>query len=45
VAAGDLAGASEVVRHAMESAYPLSVPLQADLGSGETWADAAPAGH
>ena len=32
-------------RTAMESAYALSVPLQADLGSGENWADAAPAGH
>jgi DNA polymerase I-like protein with 3'-5' exonuclease and polymerase domains len=34
-----------VVKRAMEEAYPLTVPLQADLGSGRTWADAAPAGH
>jgi DNA polymerase-1 len=45
VASSDLDAASVVVRRAMESAYALSVPLQADLGSGETWADAAPAGH
>ncbi len=37
--------AGKVVRAAMENAYPLTVPLQADLGSGMTWADAAPAGH
>ena len=41
----ELERTSAVVRRAMEGAYPLSVPLQADLGSGPTWADAAPAGH
>ncbi|HEX2031659.1 MAG TPA: DNA polymerase I [Actinomycetota bacterium] len=36
---------SDVVRKEMEAAYELSVPLKVDLGSGATWADAAPAGH
>ena len=36
---------SEVVVKEMESAYELSVPLKVDVGSGENWADAAPAGH
>jgi DNA polymerase-1 len=45
VATTDMSAAASLVRSAMESAYPLSVPLQADLGSGETWSDAAPAGH
>jgi DNA polymerase-1 len=45
VAAGDLAEARTLVKRAMEAAYPLSVPLRADLGQGATWADAAPAGH
>ena len=33
------------LKAAMESAYPLSVPLRADLGWGRNWAEAAPAGH
>jgi DNA polymerase I len=45
VEASDVEAAGEVVGVAMEEAYPLSVPVQADLGWGETWADAAPAGH
>jgi DNA polymerase-1 len=43
--ATDLAAAEVLVKRAMEAAYPLSVPLRADLGHGATWADAAPAGH
>jgi len=34
-----------LVRREMESAYELSVPLQADVGWGPNWAEAAPAGH
>ncbi len=37
--------AGELVAAAMESAYPLSVPLRADLGWGRNWSEAAPAGH
>jgi DNA polymerase I-like protein with 3'-5' exonuclease and polymerase domains len=33
------------VREQMEGAYPLSVPLQADIGWGTNWAEAAPEGH
>ncbi|MGH2685536.1 MAG: DNA polymerase, partial [Actinomycetota bacterium] len=40
-----VAEVSEVVRKEMESAYGLSVPLKVDIGTGENWADAAPAGH
>jgi DNA polymerase I len=42
---GDLEAASAAVKQAMEAAYPLSVPLRADLGHGPDWAQAAPAGH
>jgi DNA polymerase-1 len=45
VARTDLDGAAELVRAAMESAYPLTVPLRVDVGSGTNWAEAAPAGH
>jgi DNA polymerase-1 len=45
VADRDLAGAGRLVRAAMESAYPLTVPLRVDLGSGKNWAEASPAGH
>jgi DNA polymerase I len=34
-----------LVREAMETAYPLTVPLRVDIGWGRTWADAVPAGH
>jgi DNA polymerase I len=37
--------AGNVIREAMETAYQLAVPLRADLGWGENWAEAAPAGH
>ncbi len=42
---GTVAEVSEVVRKEMESAFELSVPLKVDIGTGENWADAAPAGH
>jgi DNA polymerase-1 len=45
VAAGDRERGAVLVKRAMEEAYPLSVPLRADLGYGATWAEAAPAGH
>jgi DNA polymerase-1 len=45
VRASDREAAEELVRRAMESAYPLSVPLRVDTGSGPNWAEAAPAGH
>ncbi len=35
----------EVARKEMSAAYDLSVPLKVDVGSGPTWADAAPEGH
>jgi DNA polymerase-1 len=41
----DLAEASALVKHEMESAYELDVPLRADIGSGPNWAEAVPAGH
>ncbi len=37
--------AAGVVRDRMEQAVALDVPLQADIGWGPNWADAAPAGH
>jgi DNA polymerase-1 len=45
VAEADLEPAGKLVREAMETAYPLSVPLKVDLGWGRNWAEAAPAGH
>ena len=36
---------AEIVRKEMSSAYELKVPLKVDLGLGDTWAEAAPAGH
>jgi DNA polymerase-1 len=36
---------AEAARKEMESAYELSVPLRVDLGSGQDWSVAAPAGH
>lgn len=32
--------AKQRVKAAMESAYPLSVPLAVDVGAGKTWKDA-----
>jgi DNA polymerase-1 len=37
--------AAKLVKDEMESAYELTVPLRADIGWGENWAEAAPAGH
>jgi DNA polymerase-1 len=45
VAVGGREAAAVLVKQAMEAAYPLSVPLRADLGYGANWAEAAPAGH
>jgi DNA polymerase-1 len=45
VADGDLDRTGKLVQEAMETAYPLTVPLKVDLGSGKNWAEAAPAGH
>jgi len=41
----DLDATGKLVKEAMETAYPLTVPLKVDLGSGKNWAEAAPAGH
>ena len=45
VAERDLEASSALVTEAMEAAYPLTVPLRVDVGSGRNWAEAAPAGH
>jgi DNA polymerase-1 len=45
VAERDVEVSGKLVKEAMESAYSMTVPLRADLGSGANWADAAPAGH
>jgi DNA polymerase-1 len=37
--------AGEIIKERMEHAFELDVPLQADIGWGATWADAAPEGH
>ena len=37
--------AADVVRDAMEHAVSLDVPLEASIGWGSDWSDAAPAGH
>jgi DNA polymerase-1 len=37
--------AAALVRERMEHAVDLEVPLQADLGWGKNWSEAAPAGH
>jgi DNA polymerase I len=37
--------AARVVRERMEHAFELDVPLQADIGWGPNWSEAAPAGH
>jgi DNA polymerase-1 len=41
----DREAAEDLIRGAMESAYPLAVPLRVDAGWGPNWAEAAPAGH
>ena len=41
----DREATATLVKQAMETAYPLTVPLRADLGWGGNWAEAAPAGH
>jgi DNA polymerase-1 len=43
--AGSVEDVAESAKKEMESAYDLAVPLRVDVGSGPTWADAAPAGH
>ncbi len=45
VPAPNVEGAAALVKHAMEHAVDLEVPLQADVGWGKDWSDAAPAGH
>jgi DNA polymerase I len=45
VAEGDREASGDLVKQAMEGAYPLSVPLKADVGWGKDWSQAAPAGH
>ena len=45
VAKGEVSEAAALVKREMESAYELTVPLRADMGWGENWAEAAPAGH
>jgi DNA polymerase-1 len=37
--------AAALVRRQMEGAYELSVPLRADIGWGQNWAEAVPEGH
>ncbi|MEA2521059.1 MAG: polymerase, partial [Actinomycetota bacterium] len=37
--------AAEIIRERMEHAFELNVPLQADIGWGPNWAEAAPEGH
>ena len=43
VAADRVEDAAELVKHEMEAAYELEVPLRADVGWGANWAEAAPA--
>jgi DNA polymerase-1 len=45
VARAQVDRAVEVITGRMEGAYELSVPLQADVGYGPNWAEAAPQGH
>jgi len=39
VAKGDVEAAKEIVKHEMETAYPLKVPLQVEIGVGHNWAE------
>jgi DNA polymerase-1 len=45
VEVSEVEAVADVVRKEMEAAYQMTVPLRADVGSGPTWADAAPVGH
>jgi DNA polymerase-1 len=45
VAESDLDRSAKLVTEAMETAYPLTVPLKVDVGWGKNWAEAAPVGH
>jgi DNA polymerase-1 len=45
VAEGARETSATLVKRAMESAYPLTVPLRVDVGWGKDWSQAAPAGH
>jgi DNA polymerase-1 len=45
VGEAELDRSTKLVREAMETAYPLTVPLRVDVGWGKNWAEAAPAGH
>jgi len=42
---GQVEEAAKLVKDEMERASELKVPLRADVGWGENWAEAAPAGH
>jgi DNA polymerase-1 len=41
----DVREAADLVKARMEDAFELSVPLRADVGWGDNWAEAAPEGH
>jgi DNA polymerase I len=45
VADAEIEASGDLVRDAMETAFPLTVPLRVDVGWGKNWAQAAPAGH
>jgi DNA polymerase I len=45
VAEDEVEQATKLVKDEMEAAYELKVPLRADIGWGQNWAEAAPAGH
>ena len=45
VGAGEVEAAAKLVKHEMEHAAKLDVPLRADIGWGPNWSEAAPAGH
>ncbi|MGZ5328972.1 MAG: DNA polymerase I [Actinomycetota bacterium] len=45
VPAATVEAAAALVKERMEHAVELEVPLQADVGWGSNWSDAAPAGH
>ena len=39
---GEAGAVAELVREAMEAAYPLRVPITVDVGIGANWKDAKP---